>query len=204
MSKLRRFLVVCCCQVVVILAVVSLILFSIRDSIDWNAVVNGRGEAIPTSAPSEDRRVHTAAFSIVLPERWHSTTYGGAEAGYTELQAWPDMVLPTRYGAGIRATMSPEPPRNLEELAECEFLDGIAYEAVRHRNHGGLENPPYFSYTVAFKRAGTWCMLHYWNFEVMQELPPVLSKYMETFRLASDYELPTEDNANGKLDPGSQ
>jgi hypothetical protein len=118
---------------------VSGMVFLIRDSINWGVVLNGTGDAIPTTAPQESNRISIASCSIVLPDRWNGTTHVVDETGYANMVAWPDSVLPKKHGAGLRVEVSPARPQGFNAATERKFLGYIAHETVSYRD-GGVEH----------------------------------------------------------------
>jgi len=159
-------------------------IFILGDSINWNAVWYGRGDAIPKAAPQEHNRILVSTCAIVLPERWHGETYSDDQTGFTDMSAWPISVLPERYGAGIRLTVSSEEPQDMVDATQCHFLTYSALERVLHRKGGGYEKPPLFSYTVYLEVDASWYTLTYWNHDTAIELPASVREYLETFTLS--------------------
>jgi hypothetical protein len=164
---------------------VSGMVFLIRDSINWGVVLNGTGDAIPTTAPQESNRISIASCSIVLPDRWNGTTHVVDETGYANMVAWPDSVLPKKHGAGLRVEVSPARPQGFNAATERKFLGYIAHETVSYRDGGGYETPPHFSYTLMLEVDSTWYTLSYWNHAEMSELPQSVLDHLATFRLHS-------------------
>jgi hypothetical protein len=153
-----------------------------------------QGREVPKTPPSEDRRVYnTHHFSFVAPPRWDwrviphepDPTYA-----YPTMFLRPKKSIPARCGSIYVAKLD-EMPAERGDLRKTSFQGEPAFFDVETRP-GTFDDPPQFSYSLFFQRSGHWYRMGYVALRHQEELPPMVQRYLDTFRV----EIPAQKAGN--------
>jgi hypothetical protein len=144
-----------------------------------------QGKNVPDTPPSEDRRVHnTHHFSIIVPPRWDWRVLPhepDPTSTHPTMFIRPKKTIPARCGS-IHVAKLGETPTELDELRKTEFQGEPAFFEVETRA-STLDDPPHFSYSLFFQRYGHWYRIGYVALRHQEELPPMVQRYFDTFRV---------------------
>lgn len=151
-----------------------------------------QGDDLPMTPPAEDRRVHNPFhFSIVAPPRWDwrvTPPDSDAAAKYPTMALGPKKTFPRRC-ASIRIEKHAELSPDLSAYSPTSFQGLPGFSEVETRP-GTLDDSPFFSYSLFFQRSGDWYRLGYVGLLHQEELPPMVQRYLETFRVESPVNQP--------------
>ena len=147
-----------------------------------------QGMDVPETPPSEDRRVYNPDyFSIVAPLNWECRTTlpepGSTVLRFPEMTLWPKRSLGGRR-AGIYVVGPFDMPSDLSDFGyrETTFQGQPAFFHVKTRP-GTFDDPPQFRYRLFFERSGDGYELTYVGLLHQEELPPMVQRYFDTFRV---------------------
>ena len=147
-----------------------------------------QGRDVPETPPSEDRRVyHPNYFSIVAPLNWECSITPPDPA--STISKYPSMTLwPKRSFGGRRAGIYVVGRFGMSsdlsgfDYRETTFQGQPAFFHVETRP-GTFDDPPHFCYRLFFERSGDGYELTYLGLLHQTELPPMVQRYFDTFRV---------------------
>ncbi|MCA9111490.1 MAG: hypothetical protein KDA52_16170 [Planctomycetaceae bacterium] len=143
---------------------------------------------IPEDSPDEFRRVYSpAGFSIIQPPNWDF------RHGYGVTEGQPEIRLMMRSNSLVRLKTSIsvwpiddfDPSRS--QLNRGTFQGEPAYvQPMGIYREDSFDDPAWSVYEATFERNGRWYQVSYGINEERTEVPPVVMKYLESFRI-EDY-----------------
>jgi hypothetical protein len=147
-----------------------------------------QGRDVPETPPSEDRRVYNPDyFSIVAPLNWECDATppepDSTVLNYPRMTLWPKRSFGGRR-AGIYVTGPLDISSDLSGFGyrKTTFQGEPAFFHVKTRP-GTFDDPPQFRYRLYFERSGAGYELTYVGLLHQEELPPMVQRYFDTFRV---------------------
>jgi hypothetical protein len=141
------------------------------------------GRIIPDELPQETRRVrHPGGFSLVYPRDWDVRT-SNVSTDMVSIGGSPRVLLPARRVGGMGVFRFRD--MDLSEVTKhrkVQFQGEDAYEEIWTKE-GNWDDPPGFSYTLYFRRAGVWYQIGFSAPLDLERPPPVILRYFSTFRV---------------------
>jgi hypothetical protein len=144
------------------------------------------GRDVPSEEPQEANRViHPHGFSIVIPKNWEVLVWAPDNGTLaSSIASFPKCRIPRRSSASLGVVQgTAEPPPDLTGYGTTTFQGNPAFRRVFTREGVFLDDPPQFVCVLWFQRDKNWYRILYRVCEERENLPPIVQRYFETFRI---------------------